>query len=191
MDYAIRTVFCQTQLFTRWQIDTISCVSTDRFKPFQLCVAWTRSEHWVNEVTALTQCRALWSAENEALPGRKALWSTESQAKNHSEILKFSYLSFIFRLWKTGSTWLLVESMWGRTRCGVKLAATIPAADLNDISFAPMASSLPSSSPPWTFYFEFTSHLQMELKRTRNKHVLCGSVSSCAQCCLFFSVRER
>ena len=25
----------------------------------------------------------------------------------------------------------------------------------------------------------------------RNKHVLCGFVSSCAQCCIFFSVRER
>ena len=44
----------------------------------------------------LTQCRALWSAENEALPGRKGLWSAESKAKNHSEISNF--LTFLLYL---------------------------------------------------------------------------------------------
>ena len=47
----------------------------------------------VNVVTAIAQRKALWSAENEALPQCKALWSAEPQRN-----LKFSYLSFIFRL---------------------------------------------------------------------------------------------
>ena len=50
----------------------------------------------VNEVTALAQRRALWSAENEALPQPKALWSAESEAKNHSEISNF--LTFLLYL---------------------------------------------------------------------------------------------
>ena len=43
----------------------------------------------VNEVTALAQRRALWSAENEALPQYEALWSAECEAKNHSEMSNF------------------------------------------------------------------------------------------------------
>ena len=92
MDYAIRPAFWRTQLFTWWQIDTISCVLTDR-KSLSSCVS---SVQEVNEVAAHAQRRALWSAENEALPQRKALWSAESEAKNHSEISDF--LTFLLYL---------------------------------------------------------------------------------------------
>ena len=50
---------------------------TDRKRLFS-CVYRVQE---VNEVTALAQRRALWSAENEALPQPKALWSDESEAK--------------------------------------------------------------------------------------------------------------
>ena len=61
----------------------------------------------VNEVTALAQHRALWSAENEALPKRKAVWSAESEAKNHGEISKFHICLLVIVITKAAPRSLL------------------------------------------------------------------------------------